>query len=101
MDSIDEGAVVIGRVGIKDSARWAVYRDGVPATLQPFGGTIVARGGEARTLAGTLDEADMVILHFPSVDAADRWYRSDAYQALITLRDAAAEVTIVRYRVAS
>ena len=41
----------------------------------------------------------MVVIRFPSIDAIDRWYHSDAYQALIPLRDEAADVTIVGYAV--
>jgi uncharacterized protein (DUF1330 family) len=95
--SESSGACIIGRIRIVDPVRWAVYRDAVPATLAPHGGVLVARGHDATALAGAADETDMVVIRFPSVDAVDAWYASAAYQALIPLRDAAADVVIVRY----
>ena len=97
--SIDDHAVfVIGRIRIRDTAKWILYRDGVAATLVPFDGAVVARGHDAWILTGASDETDMVVLRFPSRADADAWYASDAYQALIPLRDQAADVTIVGYR---
>ncbi len=91
------GACIVGRVRIVDPLRWIAYRDGVAATLVPFGGELVLRGHDARVLTGSATKTDVVVIRFPSMDAVDAWYRSPAYQALIPLRDAAAEVTIVAY----
>lgn len=92
------GAFVVGRIRIRDAQRWIAYRDAVPATLVAWGGEIVARGRAARLLAGTDDDGDCVVLRFPSLDAVDGWYASDAYRAIVPLRDAAADVTLVAYR---
>jgi uncharacterized protein (DUF1330 family) len=98
MQTIATGACIVGRVSVKDPAKWAVYRDAVPATLAPFDGTLVARGHDARVLTGVSGEADMVVIRFPSMEQVEGWYASAAYQALIPLRDEAADVTIVAYR---
>jgi uncharacterized protein (DUF1330 family) len=97
MDPIASGACIVGRIRIVDAVRWPAYRDAVPATLAPFGGVLVTRGHDAKALAGVSTETDMVVIRFPSTEAIDAWYASAAYQALIPLRDAAADVTIVRY----
>ncbi len=94
----NDGACIVGRIRIVDPARWADYRDAVPATLVPFGGVVVLRGHDAQPLAGSSPETDVVVIRFPSMDAVRAWYRSPAYRALIPLRDAAADVTIVAYR---
>jgi uncharacterized protein (DUF1330 family) len=92
------GACIVGRIRIKDPERWAIYRAGVPATIAPFGGVTVARGRDAQVLAGASPETDLVVIHFPSLEAIAGWYASDAYRALIPLREAAADVTLVAYR---
>lgn len=50
---------------------------------------IVGEGLE--TLEGTPPGSSVVLLKFPDKDAAMRWYRSDAYQKAIPIRQAAAE----------
>ena len=92
------GAVLIGRIRIKHAKKWTAYRDAVPATLTPFDATLVARGNDARVLAGTTDETDVVVIRFPSLEAIEDWYASAAYQALIPLREEAGDVAIVGYR---
>ncbi len=99
MGPIASGACVVGRIRIRDRAKWQVYLDAVPATIAAFDGVVVARGSDPVVLAGASPETDVVVLRFPSVEAVDAWYGSDAYQALIPLRDAAADVVLVRYRV--
>jgi uncharacterized protein (DUF1330 family) len=93
------GAVLIGRIRIRDATKWIAYRDAVPATLTPFDATLVARGSDALVLAGTTDETDAVVIRFPSLEAIEDWYASAAYQALIPLRDEAGDVVLVGYRI--
>jgi uncharacterized protein (DUF1330 family) len=99
MDTPLTGACIIGRIRINDAAKWNTYREAVLATLKPFDGVLVARGHGPLVLCGDADETDMVIIRFPSIDAVEQWYRSPAYQALIPLRDEAADVTIVGYAI--
>lgn len=97
MDLPLTGACIVGRVRVKDPTAWAAYRRGIPATLTPWNGTLVARGTDPLVLTGTCDETDMVVIRFPDRDAVRAWYASAAYQALIPLRDVAADVVIVAY----
>lgn len=46
-------------------------------------------------LAGTYPDDFMVMLEFPDADAARGWYGSEAYQALIPVREQAADMTFV------
>lgn len=97
MDMPMTGACLVGRVKVKDARMWAAYRRGIPATLAPWNATLVARGSGPLVLAGTSDETDMVVIRFPDRAAIQGWYASAAYQALIPLREAAADVVIVAY----
>jgi len=39
-----------------------------------------------------------VVIRFPSLEEADGWHRSPAYQALVPLRQSAADVVLTTYR---
>ncbi|RIX44673.1 MAG: DUF1330 domain-containing protein [Rhodocyclales bacterium GT-UBC] len=90
-------ACVIGHISIKDAEKWAAYRAQVPATLAPWGAELLFRGGNARLLSGQHRHSDTVVILFPDRAAVDGWYQSAAYQALIPLRQAAAEVDLIEF----
>lgn len=90
-------AYVIGHITVKDAARWAEYRSRVPATLVPWGAELVFRGQRAAVLTGAHAHADVVVIRFPDAAAAAGWHASAAYQALIPLREQAAEVVLLAY----
>jgi uncharacterized protein (DUF1330 family) len=88
---------VIGHITIKDTEKWAEYRGKVPATLSEWGAEVVFRGKRAEVLTGKHGYADTVVIRFPSASAIGDWYRSPAYQALIPLREQAAEMVLIGY----
>lgn len=90
-------AYVIGHISVKDAAKWAEYRAGVPATLAPWGAEVLARGRNAAVLDGSHRHTDTVVLRFPDLAAVRAWHASPAYQALVPLRREAAEVDLVCY----
>lgn len=90
-------AYALGQILIKDAALWAQYRAQVPATLPPFGGELVFRAERRATFAGQSPHTDIVLIQFPNLAAANEWFASPAYQALITLREAAADVLLQAY----
>lgn len=61
------------------------YLEKIDATLRPFGGRFVVHGGRLDVLEGDWP-GDLVVIAFPDRDAAHRWYRSPAYQAILPLR---------------
>ena len=91
------GACVIGHVSVKDPAKWAEYRAAVPSTLAPWGAEIVFRGRRARLLGGEHRHGETVVLRFPDRAAVDGWFDSPAYQALVPLRMAAADVDLISF----
>lgn len=91
-------AYVIGHITIKNPEKWAEYRSRVPATLAPWGAELVFRGELVSVFAGQHPHADTVVIRFPSVQAANDWHASPAYQALIPLRAQAAEVLLLCYK---
>lgn len=94
-DAAGRAAWVIGHVSVKDAAQWARYREAVPATLAPWGAELVCRAELREVLSGSHCHTDTVILKFSDLAAARAWHASPAYQALIPLRRAAAEVDLL------
>jgi len=90
-------AYLIGHITIKNPEKWAEYRSKVPATIAPWGADLVCRGKWVATLCGEHNHADALIMRFPDADAINNWYHSLAYQALIPLREQAADVVLVSY----
>lgn len=88
-------AYVIGHLTVKDAGKWAEYRSKVPATLAPWGAELVLRAQHAAVLAGEHAHADVVVIRFPDRKAVAGWHASPAYQALIPLRQQAADVVLI------
>ena len=88
-------ACVIGHITVKNEEKWAQYRAQVPATLAPWGAELLFRGQRTDILAGAHAHTDTVVIRFPDADAVDAWYSSPEYQALIPLRESAAEIDLV------
>lgn len=94
---MSKNAYVIGQIAIKDAAKWEEYRGRVPETLAPWGAELVFRGKRCAVLAGESAHDDVVVIRFPDAAAAAGWFASPAYQALIPLRQQAADVVLLAY----
>jgi len=80
-------AYFIAFVDIHDRTRFAQdYVPLVASTLEPFGGRVVAASDETTTLEGSVPPGRTVLLEFPELDSARRWYASDAYAPLLAVR---------------
>lgn len=90
-------AYVVGHITVKDAGKWDAYRNSVPATLAPWGAELVMRGKRAAVLAGEHEHTDIVVIRFPDQQALNGWFSSAAYQALIPLRQQAADVVLIAY----
>ena len=90
-------ACVIGHITVKDEEKWAQYRAQVPTTLAPWGAELLFRGSGARVLSGEHRHSDLVVSRFPNQAAVDGWYSSAAYQALIPLRQQAADLELISF----
>jgi uncharacterized protein (DUF1330 family) len=69
----------------------------VRESLQPFDAELVFRGRKASVLAGEHAHQLAVVIRFADHATLTRWFRSEAYQALVPIRDRAADVVIVGY----
>ena len=90
-------AYVIGHLTVRDPEKWAEYRGKVPATLAQWGGEVILRGHRVGVLSGKHPYTDTVVIRFPNAEAISGWYGSPAYQALISIREEAAEMVLISY----
>jgi uncharacterized protein (DUF1330 family) len=90
-------AYVIGNITVRNAVKWAEYRTRVPATLVAWGGELVLRADQGVVLGGQHRHTDVVVLRFPDLGSAHGWYQSGDYQALIPLREQAADVDLNVY----
>jgi uncharacterized protein (DUF1330 family) len=81
-------AYVVNEITVSDPARFQTYADQVPATLPPFGGRYLVRGGKGESMSGPPPADRIVILEFPSRAQAKAWRASPAYQKILPIRDA-------------
>ena len=90
-------AYYIGEHDVHDAQTFGTYGAGVPATLVPFGGRFLARGGKVTTLQGEPPKGRIVVIAFDSLERAQAWYDSPAYQEIkpIRLKSASSRVFVV------
>jgi uncharacterized protein (DUF1330 family) len=81
-------AYVVNEITVSDATRFQTYAEQVPATLAPFGGKYVVRGGKGEAMSGTPPTDRIVILEFPNRAQAKAWRASAAYQKILPIRDA-------------
>lgn len=62
------------------------YIDRMQSTLDPFGGRFLVHGAPEREVVEGAWPGALVLVAFPSLDHARRWYDSAAYQEIKPLR---------------
>jgi len=90
-------AYLIGTIAVRDEALWARYLAGVAETFRRHDGEVMLRAAGPVPLAGRAHGERVVVARFESMAALRRWFDSTEYQALIALRDAAADVVLTAY----
>jgi uncharacterized protein (DUF1330 family) len=86
-------AFVVAEPFISDPATFQKYAQQVPATLVPFGGHYIVRGGKVQAVEGDPPQR-FVIIAFDSAEKANAWENSPAYEAIKPLRHASAKTRI-------
>ena len=79
-------AYMIVEVETTDEALMAEYRKHTPGLVAKFGGKFIVRGGKTRTLEGGWTPPRLVVLEFPTYEAAERFYDSADYKPVLEMR---------------
>ena len=88
-------AYVIVDLEVTDPVVFEEYRQLVPATIQQYGGRYLVRGGAVESLEGGWEPKRVVVLEFPSLEQARRWYDSEEYRYPKSLRFKAATSRLI------
>lgn len=88
-------AYVIADVNVTDATLYDDYKKLVPATVEKYGGRFAVRGGAVDAKEGDWKPARLVVLEFPSMEQARRWYASPEYAPALALRLKAAKARLI------
>jgi uncharacterized protein (DUF1330 family) len=88
-------AYVIVDIEVTDPAGFDEYRQRVPATLAAHEGRFLVRGGAYEVVEGSWRPRRLVVLEFPSLAQARRWYDSEEYREPKAMRLRASKANIV------
>jgi len=81
-------AYMIAEIEVTNPEGYKEYTALVPATIEKYGGRFLVRGGKAHPVEGEWPERRRVIVEFPSIEAAMRWWDSPEYAGPKALRRA-------------
>lgn len=88
-------AYIIARVRVTDADQYGQYKLLTPAAIENHDGKFIVRGGDHEVLEGAADDRRIVVLEFPTTDAARAFYDSPEYVHARAVRDGAAEMEMV------
>ena len=88
-------AYVLVEVEVTDPATYEDYKKLTPASLIPYEGKFVVRGGAYETLEGDWKPQRIVLLQFPSVELAKAWWNSPEYATAKAIRQRAANTKML------
>jgi len=88
-------AYCIANIEVTDPKRYEEYRSRTLATVEKFGGRFIVRGGAHEVKEGAWQPKRLIVLQFPDMDTARRWYDSADYQSIIPYRAGAAHTDLV------
>jgi uncharacterized protein (DUF1330 family) len=86
---------IIAEVDVTDPETYETYRAQTPGVIARYGGRFIIRGGAAELLEGDDPPARLVVIEFPDVAAARRFYDSPEYQKIIGIRHRAARSRLI------
>ena len=88
-------AYLIASIDVHDAAGFEAYRTRVTPVVEAYGGRYLVRTDRLEPLEGAQPRGRLVMLEFPSIDAARSFYRSADYAPLLRQRQASAAADIV------
>ena len=88
-------AYLIVETDITDPERYEQYKAASPGAIAAAGGRFIARGGELAVLEGDWHPKRLVLVEFPDLETAKRFYESEEYRAAMKLREGAANLNMV------
>ena len=88
-------AYLIVETDITDPEQYEQYKAASPGAIAAAGGRFLVRGGELAVLEGDWHPTRLVVVEFPDLETARRFYESEEYRAAMKLREGAARLNMV------
>ena len=88
-------AYAIAEIEVVDPAAYEEYRKQVPAVISKYNGKFLVRGGKVDPREGGWAPKRIVVVEFPSLAQAQKWYDSPEYAPLIKLRQKASKGKLI------
>lgn len=86
--------VIVRIIDISDADEFEVYKSKAGPALASHDAKVIVGGGRKATLEGE-DDTALVIIEFPSYEAAEAWYQSPEYVAAMKHRLGASSAQVV------
>jgi uncharacterized protein (DUF1330 family) len=88
-------AYAIAEIEVVDPAAYEDYRKQVLAVITKYGGKFLVRGGKVDPKEGGWTPKRIVVVEFPSLAQAQKWYDSPEYAPLVKLRQKASKGKLI------
>lgn len=88
-------AYIIVEVEVHNPAEYEEYKTMTPGSLVNFQGKFIVRGGATETLEGDWNPKRIVILEFPTLELAKKWWASEEYATAKALRQRTAKTRMI------
>lgn len=88
-------AYLIAEVDVTDPAAYEAYRKQVPPLIAKYGGRYLVRGGKVESKEGGWTPPRFVIVEFPSMEQARKFYDSPEYGPVLAIRKKASKSRLI------
>lgn len=88
-------AYLIAEVDVADAAAYEEYKKITPGAVAAYGGRFIVRGGTVDSKEGGWKPARLVVVEFPSMAQARKFYDSPEYAPALAIRLKAAKSRLV------
>ena len=88
-------AYILAEIEVTDPERYEAYKLLAPPAIARYGGRYLVRGGETAVLEGDWKPGRVVVLEFPTLEAARTFHDSPEYRAAREKRKGAAKMNMI------
>ncbi len=82
-------------IEVSDPAKLEEYKERVLPIVEKFGGRYLILGGRSDVVEGNWPLSFPIVIEFPNMDVAHRWYQSEDYADLKALRQSASKANAI------
>ncbi len=86
---------LMAQIEIHDREEYGKYEAGFAGPFAEYGGTVLSVSERPSVIEGRWPYTRTVLIEFPDREAADGWYNSPGYQAIIGHRQAASTANVI------